>query len=37
MQGFDKKFKNFTDYIIGITKEIWEDRGLSNSQSLLRA
>ena len=29
MQGFDKKFRNFTDYIIGITKEIWEDRGLA--------
>lgn len=29
MQGFDKKFKDFPDYIIGITKEIWEDRGIS--------
>lgn len=29
MQGFDPKFKDFPDYIIGITKEIWEDRGLA--------
>ena len=29
MQGFDEKFKDFPDYIIGITKEIWEDRGIA--------
>ena len=29
MKGFDKRWKNFPDYIIGITKEIWEDRGLA--------
>ena len=29
MKGFDPKFRDFPDYIIGITKEIWEDRGLS--------
>jgi len=29
MQGFDPKFKDFPDYIIGITKEIWEDRGIA--------
>lgn len=29
MEGFDPKFKDFPDYIIGITKEIWEDRGIS--------
>lgn len=29
MQGFDPKFTDFPDYIIGITKEIWEDRGIS--------
>lgn len=29
MKGFDPKFKDFPDYIIGITKEIWEDRGLA--------
>lgn len=28
MVGFDSKWKDFPDYIIGITKEIWEDRGL---------
>ena len=29
MQGFDAKFQDFPDYIIGITKEIWEDRGIA--------
>ena len=29
MQGFDPRWKDFPDYIIGITKEIWEDRGLA--------
>ena len=29
MKGFDPKFADFPDYIIGITKEIWEDRGIS--------
>lgn len=29
MQGFDPKFADFPDYIIGITKEIWEDRGIA--------
>ena len=29
MKGFDPKFTDFPDYIIGITKEIWEDRGIS--------
>jgi len=28
MTGFDKKWQNFPDYILGITKEIWEERGL---------
>jgi len=28
MQGFDPKFRDFPDYILGITREIWEDRGL---------
>ncbi len=28
MKGFSNKFKDFPDYIIGITKEIWEDRGI---------
>lgn len=26
MHGFDVRWKDFPDYIIGITKEIWEDR-----------
>ncbi len=28
MKGFNPKWKDFPDYIIGITKEIWEDRGI---------
>ena len=28
MKGFDPKFTDFPDYIIKITKEIWEDRGI---------
>lgn len=28
MKGFDTRWKDFPDYIIGITKEIWEDRGI---------
>ena len=30
MKGFDPKFKDFPDYIIGITKEIWEDRQIAS-------
>lgn len=29
MKGFDAKFSDFPDYIIGITREIWEDRGIA--------
>src|SRR5215213_3614678 len=29
MKGFDPKWQDVPDYIIGITKEIWEDRGLA--------
>src|SRR5687768_8374317 len=29
MKGFDPKFKDLPDFIIGITKEIWEDRGIA--------
>ncbi len=29
MQGFDERFRDFPDYILGITKEIWEDRGIA--------
>ena len=29
MNGFDPKFADFPDYILGITKEIWEDRGIA--------
>ena len=30
MRGFDPKFRDFPDYIVGITKEIWEDRGIAS-------
>ena len=29
MKGFDPKWKDFPDYILGITREIWEDRGIA--------
>lgn len=29
MKGFDPRWTDFPDYIIGITKEIWEDRGIA--------
>ena len=28
MKNFSERWKDFPDYIIGITKEIWEDRGI---------
>ena len=29
MKDFDPKFRDFPDFINGITKEIWEDRGIA--------
>ncbi len=29
MKGFDARFRDFPDYILGITREIWEDRGIA--------
>ena len=29
MKGFSNRFSDFPDYIISITKEIWEDRGVA--------
>ena len=29
MKGFSDRFTDFPDYILGITQEIWENRGLS--------
>jgi hypothetical protein len=29
MKGFDSQFKDFPDFIIKMTKEIWEDRGIA--------
>ena len=28
MKGFNPKWKDLPDYILGITKEIWEDRNV---------
>jgi len=28
MKGFSNRWKDFPDYIIGVTKEIWEERGV---------
>ena len=30
LKGFDPKWKDFPDYIIGITREIWEERGIAS-------
>lgn len=29
LEGFDPRWKDFPDYILGITREIWEDRGIA--------
>ena len=29
LKGFDKKWKDLPDYILGVTREIWEDRGIA--------
>ena len=29
MKGFDSRWKDFPDYIIGITQTIWEQRGIA--------
>tara|TARA_R110002124_G_scaffold106467_17_gene258354 strand:+ start:13445 stop:14434 length:990 start_codon:yes stop_codon:yes gene_type:complete len=29
MQGFDPRWKDPEDYILGVTREIWEDRGIA--------
>ena len=29
MKGFDPKWRDFPDYILGITAEIWEGRGIA--------
>ena len=29
MKGFDPRWRDLPDYILGITKEIWEDRGVA--------
>ena len=32
MKGFDPRWRDLPDYIIGITREIWEDRGIATLQ-----
>ncbi len=32
VEGFDPKWRDIPDYILGITKEIWEDRGVATLQ-----
>ena len=29
LKGFDPRWIDFPDYVLGVTKEIWEDRGIS--------
>ena len=29
MKGFAEKWRDLPEYILGITKEIWEDRGIN--------
>ena len=29
LKGFDPKFESFPDYILGVTKEIWEERRIA--------
>jgi predicted ester cyclase len=29
VKGFDERWKDFPDYILGVTKEIWEDRNIA--------
>ena len=30
MKGFDKKYKDFPDYILKITKQIWEGKDVNS-------
>ena len=30
MRGFSSNWRDFLDYILGITKEIWENRGIGS-------
>ena len=30
LQGFDPRWRDFPDYILGVTKEIWEDRSIAS-------
>ena len=30
MKGFDKKYKNFPDFILKITKQIWENKDVNS-------
>ena len=30
LKGFDQRWKDFPDYILGITRQIWEDREIAS-------
>ena len=36
MKGFDSRWKDFPDYIYGVTKEIWEDRNIARSITIMQ-
>ena len=35
MRGFDKKYKNFPDFILKITKQIWEGKDVNLLELLM--
>ena len=37
MRGFDSRWRDFPDYILGITKQIWEDRGVDTLRNYYAA
>ena len=33
LKGFDSKYRDFPDYILGVTREVWEGRGVGTLRS----
>ena len=33
LKGFDPKYRDFPDYILGVTREVWEGRGVGTLRS----
>ena len=33
MKGFDPKYKDFPDFILGVTRQVWEERGVATLRS----